>query len=55
MGVGPKELYDWLKGASRSMILKLKIKPDINIRKLKEKYYVRGDVQKRLSPEPLEK
>ena len=30
-----------------------KRKPDCTIKKFKERYFVRGDIQKRLSPKPL--
>ena len=32
---------------------KCKRKPDWTIRKFKAQYFVRGDIQKRLSPKPL--
>ena len=37
------------------MVSKCKKKPDCTISKFKAQYCVRGDVQKRLSPKPLNK
>ena len=39
--------------ASRNMVFQVKRKPEWTIKKFKAQYCVRGDIQKRLSPKPL--
>ena len=48
-----KEVSCWSQCASRNMVFKYKRKPDWKTSNFKAQYWVRGDVQKILSPEPL--
>ena len=48
------DVMDWSSVPSgRTLSLKCKRKPDLKISKFKARYCVRGDIQKILSPKPL--